>query len=59
MIGFNDLRKGEISANKDKLSLVTLNMRHEILLCGWNKNWNKSSAYRYGTIIKRQKALKK
>jgi len=61
-IDFNDfvLRKGAISAEKDKLCLIALNMRDGILLCQGkgNENWNNSSAHGSGRIITRQKALK-
>jgi tRNA-splicing ligase RtcB len=62
-IDFNDLilRKGAISAHKDKLCIVSLNMRDGILLCKGkgNEDWNYSSAHGAGRILNRSQALSK
>lgn len=62
-IDFNDfiLRKGAISASKDKLCLVSLNMRDGILLCRGkgNKDWNYSSAHGAGRLLTRSESENK
>ena len=62
-IDFNDfiLRKGAIAAHKDKLCIISLNMKDGILLCKGkgNPDWNYSSAHGSGRIVSRQKALQK
>ena len=62
-IDFNDfiLRKGAISAHKDELCIISLNMRDGILLCKGkgNSDWNYSSAHGSGRVVSRQKALNK
>ena len=53
------LRKGAISAEKDKLCIISLNMRDGILICKGkgNKEWNYSSAHGCGRIMSRKKAV--
>ena len=62
-IDFNDfiLRKGAISAHKDELCIISLNMRDGILLCRGkgNAEWNYSSAHGSGRIVSRQKSFNK
>jgi len=62
-IDFNDfiLRKGAISASKDKLCLISLNMRDGILLCKGkgNKDWNYSSAHGAGRLLTRTESENK
>ena len=54
------LRKGAISAEKDKLCIISLNMRDGILLCKGkgNEDWNYSSAHGCGRIMSRREAVK-
>lgn len=62
-IDFNDqiMRKGAISAHKDQLCLVSLNMRDGILLCKGkgNEDWNYSSAHGAGRLYTRDVARNK
>ena len=53
------LRKGAISAEKDKLCIISLNMRDGILLCKGkgNKEWNYSSAHGCGRLMSRKDAV--
>lgn len=53
------LRKGAISAEKDKLCIISLNMRDGILICKGkgNEEWNYSSAHGCGRIMSRRKAV--
>jgi tRNA-splicing ligase RtcB (3'-phosphate/5'-hydroxy nucleic acid ligase) len=53
------LRKGAISAEKDKLCIISLNMRDGILICKGkgNQEWNYSSAHGCGRIMSRRKAV--
>jgi tRNA-splicing ligase RtcB len=50
------LRKGAISAEKDKLCIISLNMRDGILICEGkgNEDWNYSSAHGCGRLMNRQ-----
>lgn len=62
-IDFNDmiLRKGAIAAHKDKLCIISLNMRDGILLCRGlgNEEWNYSAAHGSGRLLNRQQAQSK
>lgn len=62
-IDFNDfiVRKGAISAHKDEMCIVSLNMRDGILLCKGkgNEKWNYSSAHGSGRILTREQAKRK
>lgn len=59
-ISFSDLimRKGSISAHKDELCIVSLNMRDGILLCKGkgNEDWNNSCAHGAGRKLTRNQA---
>lgn len=59
-IDFNDfiLRKGAIAAHKDKLCIISLNMRDGILLCKGKGNidWNQSSAHGCGRLLMRHES---
>lgn len=59
-IDFKDfiMRKGAISAHKDQLCIVSLNMRDGILLCKGkgNDEWYCSSAHGTGRLLTRDKA---
>jgi tRNA-splicing ligase RtcB len=59
-IDFQDfiVRKGAISAYKDELCIISLNMRDGILLCKGkgNPEWNYSSAHGSGRILQRHQA---
>lgn len=59
-IDFSDfiVRKGSISAHKDQLCIVSLNMRDGILLCKGkgNDDWNFSCAHGAGRALSRNKA---
>jgi len=50
------LRKGAISAEEDKLCIISLNMRDGILICEGkgNEDWNYSSAHGCGRLMNRQ-----
>ena len=52
------LRKGAISAEKDKLCIISLNMRDGILICKGkgNPEWNYSSAHGCGRLMSRKDA---
>ncbi len=52
------LRKGAISADKDKLCIISLNMRDGILICKGkgNPDWNYSSAHGCGRLMSRKDA---
>lgn len=52
------LRKGAISAEKNKLCIISLNMRDGILLCKGkgNPEWNYSSAHGCGRLMSRRDA---
>ena len=54
------LRKGAISADKDELCLISLNMRDGVLLCQGKgiEDWNYSSAHGCGRILSRGEAKK-
>jgi tRNA-splicing ligase RtcB (3'-phosphate/5'-hydroxy nucleic acid ligase) len=60
-IDFTDmiLRKGAISAHKDKKCIVSLNMRDGILICTGkgNEDWNYSSAHGSGRIFARHEVI--
>ncbi len=53
------LRKGAISAEKDELCIISLNMRDGVLLCKGKGNieWNYSSAHGCGRIMSRRDAI--
>ena len=52
------LRKGAISADKDKLCIISLNMKDGILICKGkgNPDWNYSSAHGCGRLMSRRDA---
>lgn len=52
------LRKGAISADKDKLCIISLNMKDGILICKGkgNPDWNYSSAHGCGRLMSRKDA---
>lgn len=52
------LRKGAISAEKDKLCIISLNMKDGILICKGkgNPEWNYSSAHGCGRLMSRKDA---
>lgn len=52
------LRKGAISANKNKLCIISLNMRDGILICKGkgNPEWNYSSVHGCGRLMSRRDA---
>ena len=52
------LRKGAISADKNKLCIISLNMRDGILICKGkgNPEWNYSSAHGCGRLMSRKDA---
>jgi RNA-splicing ligase RtcB len=54
------LRKGAISAEKDEVCIVSLNMRDGILICRGkgNHDWNYSSAHGCGRILNRTQGAK-
>ena len=54
------LRKGAISAEKDELCIISLNMKDGILICKGkgNSEWNYSSAHGCGRIMSRRDAVK-
>ncbi len=60
-IDFNDfiIRKGAISAYKDKLCIVSLNMRDGILLCKGKgeEDWNYSCAHGCGRHVSRKESM--
>ena len=53
------LRKGAISADKDELCIISLNMRDGVLICKGkgNEDWNYSSAHGCGRIMSRRAAV--
>src|SRR5574344_2063346 len=55
------LRKGAISAQKDEIVLIPMNMRDGSLICKGkgNKNWNYSAPHGAGRILSRSKAKDK
>jgi len=54
------IRKGAISADKDELCIISLNMRDGILICKGkgNKDWNYSSAHGCGRVLNRSDGSK-
>ena len=61
-IDFNNMiiRKGAVSANKDEICIISLNMKDGILICKGkgNEDWNYSSAHGCGRILNRSKCNK-
>jgi RNA-splicing ligase RtcB len=55
------LRKGAVSAEKDKLLLIPMNMRDGSLLCvgKGNSDWNYSAPHGAGRLMSRSEAKKK
>ena len=55
------LRKGAISANKDELMVIPLNMRDGMLICKGkgNEEWNNSAPHGAGRLYSRSKAKAK
>ena len=53
------VRKGAISAEKDKLCVISLNMRDGVLICKGkgNEDWNYSSAHGCGRLMSRKDAV--
>ena len=53
------LRKGAISAEKDKLCIISLNMKDGIFICKGkgNEDWNYSCAHGCGRIMSRREAI--
>ena len=62
-IDFNDwiVRKGAISAQKDKMCIIPLNMRDGVILCKGkgNPDWNYSAPHGAGRLMSRSEAKKK
>lgn len=52
------IRKGAVSAKKDEILLIPINMRDGSLLCKgkWNEDWNCSAPHGAGRILSRSEA---